>query len=765
MMRRLMAQAKMATRLIAACGIAAHCAAPATAQQWWPVRGFERNGDYEGSVRGVLAPTGEYAGELWIAGEFEHVQGIRTGGVARYRGGCYEPVGVPPAQAEGLVQFEGDIYVYGAFTEIDGRPVTGIARWDGAQWVALGAGVNGQVIAACEFAGELVCVGTFTEADGVPALRIAAWNGLSWRPWPQGLQSGFPQRVRSIGGVLTMCGTSLRTPTIQSASLLQWNGTAWVQVGGATNRVQDIAYFGGSLIATTWFGPVTGAPAGVVRWTGSAWEALGQTVQNADALTIYDGRLLASGITGSWGSALWDGTAWTPFSPARSRLLFIPPAEFAGGLTVDGFDVELPSGEHEYLGVRSDLDLAIFDVGSELVGVGSARVGRSDRDAGRFWRHVNGAWVDAGPQPPHVYFDRITRVASDLYSLAYSYLPQGGNGQNLVLRWNGTDWTPYAAVEPVPGRQFVAVSAVKEIGGEVIVGGSFSAIEGVAANGIARQVGDTWEPLGAGVDGWVGAIAEFDGQLVVGLQHESIPAPGAVLVLAWNGTQFVPLGSGLPVSASPAAIREFRVYDGTLYTAGQFITSDGSAIESLARWDGHAWSQVGGGLDGTASFPALVWTLDEFDGRLVVGGHIKVRDLPGEPGTGLWDGVTWSSLPSGIEGETREAYVIGDDLYVTGNLWFAGGEPISGLARFGPTPPPHPADLSASTDPADPSYGVPDGVVDATDFFFFLDQFQQSNFPICDIAGDSDPSSPCYGVPDGIIDISDFFAYLDRFVN
>ena len=87
------------------------------------------------------------------------------------------------------------------------------------------------------------------------------------------------------------------------------------------------------------------------------------------------------------------------------------------------------------------------------------------------------------------------------------------------------------------------------------------------------------------------------------------------------------------------------------------------------------------------------------------------------------------------------------------------------LARFGPTPPPHEADLSGSADPSDPTYGVPDGLVDAADFFFFLDRFQQLDYPICDLAGDSDPASPCYSVPDGIIDLSDLFAYLDRMVN
>ncbi len=75
-----------------------------------------------------------------------------------------------------------------------------------------------------------------------------------------------------------------------------------------------------------------------------------------------------------------------------------------------------------------------------------------------------------------------------------------------------------------------------------------------------------------------------------------------------------------------------------------------------------------------------------------------------------------------------------------------------------------PADLSGSADPNDPAYGVPDGSVDASDFFYYLDQFVGGNLAIADLSGSADPNDPGYGVPDGTIDASDFFYYLDLFV-
>ncbi|MCW5755110.1 MAG: proprotein convertase P-domain-containing protein [Phycisphaeraceae bacterium] len=75
------------------------------------------------------------------------------------------------------------------------------------------------------------------------------------------------------------------------------------------------------------------------------------------------------------------------------------------------------------------------------------------------------------------------------------------------------------------------------------------------------------------------------------------------------------------------------------------------------------------------------------------------------------------------------------------------------------------ADMSSSSDPFDPGYGVPDGQVDAADFFYFLDQFVLGNIAVADLTGSSDPFDPNYGVPDGQVDAADFFYFLDRFVD
>ncbi len=63
-----------------------------------------------------------------------------------------------------------------------------------------------------------------------------------------------------------------------------------------------------------------------------------------------------------------------------------------------------------------------------------------------------------------------------------------------------------------------------------------------------------------------------------------------------------------------------------------------------------------------------------------------------------------------------------------------------------------PADLTGSSNVNDPEYGLVDGVVDADDFFYFLDRFVAGDRDVADVNGD------------GVIDGDDFFGYLDLFV-
>src|SRR6185436_2279204 len=93
-------------------------------------------------------------------------------------------------------------------------------------------------------------------------------------------------------------------------------------------------------------------------------------------------------------------------------------------------------------------------------------------------------------------------------------------------------------------------------GTALYAGGDFTAAGDFLANHIARWDGNTWAAVssGNGMNGIVYALLSFDDGIV-----------------------------------GPA-----------LYAGGNFTAAGGTSANGVARWDGSAWSPLGGGTDGAA---------------------------------------------------------------------------------------------------------------------------------------------------------------------
>lgn len=121
-------------------------------------------------------------------------------------------------------------------------------------------------------------------------------------------------------------------------------------------------------------------------------------------------------------------------------------------------------------------------------------------------------------------------------------------------------------------------------------------------------------------------------------------------------------------------------------------------------------------------------------------------------------------IPPGSGWELISAEAINDRGEIVGQGLFEGRRRAFMLVPCADCGPRCLADLTGASDPNHPAYGIPDGSLDAADFFYFLDQFVAGNAARVDFTGSSDPSDPNYGDPDGVLDIDDFFYFLDRFV-
>lgn len=83
-----------------------------------------------------------------------------------------------------------------------------------------------------------------------------------------------------------------------------------------------------------------------------------------------------------------------------------------------------------------------------------------------------------------------------------------------------------------------------------------------------------------------------------------------------------------------------------------------------------------------------------------------------------------------------------------------------------------PADLTTGAVPGQPGYGVPNGVLNSDDFFYYLALYSQSlgcgpGGPPCstppDLTASAIPGGPGYGTPNGQVTSDDFFYYLSLY--
>lgn len=121
--------------------------------------------------------------------------------------------------------------------------------------------------------------------------------------------------------------------------------------------------------------------------------------------------------------------------------------------------------------------------------------------------------------------------------------------------------------------------------------------------------------------------------------------------------------------------------NGDLYVGGSFHEAGGRAASHVARWDGRTWTTLGSGLDGPVHAIAT-------DGMNVyVGGAFQKAGAVLVNGIARWDGMSWSALSSGLmdsygRGTAYALALHGGDLYVGGEFEKAGAVQARGLAKW-----------------------------------------------------------------------------------
>lgn len=146
----------------------------------------------------------------------------------------------------------------------------------------------------------------------------------------------------------------------------------------------------------------------------------------------------------------------------------------------------------------------------------------------------------------------------------------------------------------------------------------------------------------------------------------------------WNGFS-------LPVL--DGRVHALIVHHGNLIAAGAFEMAGGRRVNHVARWDGHQWQPLGGGIGGE------VFALAIYRDRLIAGGQY----FSPYGSLASWDGRSWSPVGVPVSGgvagiEVRALLAYGDTLIVGGRFdrvahYPAPGKhavdvPVSNMARW-----------------------------------------------------------------------------------
>ncbi|MBK7405350.1 MAG: hypothetical protein IPJ41_12135 [Phycisphaerales bacterium] len=329
----------------------------------------------------------------------------------------------------------------------------------------------------------------------------------------------------------------------------------------------------------------------------------------------------------------------------------------------------------------------------------------------------------------------------------------GGTELYHVARLDGDSWT---FLDIGRTTDTVAEMAVWDdgTGPGLFVTGDFDSLDGVTAhNSIAKWDGRQWHPLKAGLN--VGstqiglALQVFDDgsgeKLYLGGQFQKVDSKPIRYLARWDGAAWTGVGGGLDDS-----VQDLCVYDDgagrALYAAGYFRNAEGRLVNHVAKWGGFQWSGLDGGtLPGEYGAILGCGVFDDGSGpALFVSGWIQSAGGIPMCNMAKWNGVEWSNPGGGLDCQgTAGAFALlglpptspfGPSLFAGGAFHFAGGQPTNFIAEYRGC------------------FCLPDwngdGTVNTQDFIAYLNDWA-ARAPRADLNGD------------GVVNTLDFLAFLN----
>ena len=509
-------------------------------------------------------------GVVWVGGLFNTAGGQPVSSVAKFDG-TWDTLngGVGPffGVVNDIQLTDNGAYVVGSFPTAGGVPGTaGVAFWNGTTWLPVGFGVFAEVASIEILDGNVVIGGYFDAVGGgtVPAERVAAFDGTSWSQLGQGLDAGFVSGLAILEGDLYAAGDIVKalngTPT---GPIARWTGTTWTDVdrglfGGTNGDVSAIAVRDDSLVLGGLFNSAGNERVkslvsfnnGVIADIGGGVDnRINQVIQRPDGLYVAGAFFTAGDLTVG-GIARWDGLTWSDFGGGVDGV--VEAMAFVGGELVIG-------GEFSTAGGQAAQNLAAWD--------------------GASWREIGG-----GVTSQQV--SAITALATDgtdLY-VGGNLDSVGGTAASGVARWDGSAWDTLAGGVAASFAADFLVDDLAFSDGVLYVAGSFdSAGGGVSAPGFASYA-DGWATVAEGPPIYSLQINPFVSQVAV--NGSEIVASGTFEfdgvysgMARYTGETWLPMGTGIDRD-----VQAIEYGNGTFFAGGLFATAGGFAADKVAAW-------------------------------------------------------------------------------------------------------------------------------------------------------------------------------------
>ncbi len=277
--------------------------------------------------------------------------------------------------------------------------------------------------------------------------------------------------------------------------------------------------------------------------------------------------------------------------------------------------------------------------------------------------------------------------------------------------WLPGEGVPGFSGYPGPGGSYVGGSVFCSINWDpdgagpstprLVVAGDFPLIGDTPANSIAMWDGTTWVPLGDGIlvdhfsglgfDVGVLALAVLpNGNLVAAGGFRSAGGTSVNSIAQWNGTAWSALGDGLTdLAGSAGYVRALAVLsNGNLVAGGGFEVAGTTPANSIAQWNGTTWSTLGAGLRFDTEIGECAALTVRPNGHLVAAGYFNRAGNTNVNAIARWNGTGWAAYGAGLSlggdmgGVQSLAVLPNGDVLVGGAFDTAGTVSVTNLARY-----------------------------------------------------------------------------------